>query len=442
MNFHRSLTVTLIALMLLLSACTAAPAAEAPAADAPAEGGAVVKVLAMQQAGYTPDEMDEIASSFSEQNPDVDVEITYLSYDEIYDKLVTSMATPNPAFDVFLVDDPWYTQFASAEWLLDITDRVSDEYKDGILDSAWNVSTVDDAIYGMPWMIDAKMFYYNTDLLAEAGYDAPPVTWEELAEMGATMQEMGLVDYPIIWSWAQAEAAIVDYVLLVEGMGGKVFDENGAPVFNDEAGVATLTWMVESVENNISNPSSIAALEEDVRSVFSQGDAAFALNWPYMYELSQFNEEESAINGSVGLGLIPVFEAGQAAGLDTVTTNGSMGFSIAANSANADAAWDYLEYLTSKDIQMEYAAHLPPIWESAYEAPDLDTLKSLSPVNEVLVPAFSEQYPAAAMRPRLTYYTDASTILQLALQQALTGQKTPQEALDDAAAEINEIANK
>jgi multiple sugar transport system substrate-binding protein len=47
---------------------------------------------------------------------------------------------------------------------------------------------------------------------------------------------------------------------------------------------------------------------------------------------------------------------------------------------------------------------------------------------------FSEQFPYAHVRPKVAFYPEASKALQLALQEALTKQKSPQQALDDAAA--------
>ncbi|HDQ73610.1 MAG TPA: extracellular solute-binding protein [Chloroflexi bacterium] len=413
---------------------TSAPDLDQPARDV------TIKVLTMQQAGYTPEEMDTIASRFSAENAGVDVEVTYLSYDEIYDKLVTSISVGGrPPYDVILVDQPWVAQFVEAGWLMDITERVPEAYKAGIFDAGWNVTTVDGQIYGVPWMIDTKIFHYNTELLQAAGYDAPPTTWEEMEEMGLAMKEQGLVDYPVIWSWAQAEAAICDFVVLLYGNGGQFFDENDRPAFNDARGVEVLTWMVESIEKGITNPSSIAAVEEDVRSVFSQGNAAFAINWPYMYELANFDETESQITGQVGLALNPVFDRGREEGIESATVDGSMAFAITSGSPHPDEAWAYLEFLVDKITQMEFSAHLPPVWESAYLEPDLQVLLDQSPANEVLMPAFSQQFQYAHTRPKVPYYAEASTLLQLALQEALSGIKTAEQALNDAAAAIEAI---
>ena len=60
--------------------------------------------------------------------------------------------------------------------------------------------------------------------------------------------------------------------------------------------------------------------------------------------------------------------------------------------------------------------------------------------NPVTVPAFQAQFPYANERPTVPYYNEASAALQLAIQEALTGVKTPQAALDEAAAKWVSLA--
>ncbi|MFC1960877.1 ABC transporter substrate-binding protein [Chloroflexota bacterium] len=393
---------------------------------------AVLQLLAMDQAGMTPEELDEIVDLFEEANPGVTIETNYVLYDGLHDLLVTSVSSDPPAFDIFLVDDIWFAEFADAGWVLDVTERVTEEQRAGIFEAAWPITTVNDVVYGLPWLLDQKLFYYNTELLAAAGYDAPPTTWEELVEMGQAMQEQGLVEYPMIWSWAQIEAVICDYVTLLYGNGGEFFDENNQPVFNNEIGVETLQWMVDMMNEGIVNPSSLTAGEEDVRNVFSQGNAAFATNWTYMFSLTQ-DPEESQVVGQVALALIPAF-ADVVEERASATNNGSMGFAIAAGSEHPDEAWNFIEFLTSEAIQTEYSAHQLPIWESGFADP------ALIEANPETVPAFAAQFPYAEVRPKVPYYNEASRLVQVAIQEALTGRATPQEALDNAVSEILEIA--
>jgi multiple sugar transport system substrate-binding protein len=396
-----------------------------------AGGPATVRVLAMEQAGPTVDEMNAIVAEFNEDNPNVEVVIDYVSYDALHDKITTAMASSPPAYDAFLVDDIWYAEFADAGYIWDVSDKITPEMKQNIFDAAWDITVVQGKTYGMPWLLDQKYFYYNEEILNQAGITAPPTTWEEMVEQARVIKDQGIVEYPIVWSWGQYEAAICDWVTLLYGNGGALVDEAGNPTFNDAKGVATLTWMLETIDEGITNPASVSYVEEDVRNVFSQGKAAFATNWVYMYDLVNFNEDESQVTGKIKMSLMPAFDGG---GVESATQDGSMGFSIAAESPVKEVVWNYIEYLTSEDVQNRYSAHLLPIWKTSYEGEQLNTLMGYSESNKTTVPMFSEQFPYSYVRPKVTFYPEASKALQLALQEALTKSKTPQQALDDAAA--------
>lgn len=400
-------------------------------------GPVTVRVLSMEQAGPTSEEMNAIVEEFNKTNANVLVQIDYVSYDALHDKITTAMASTPPAYDVFLVDDIWYAEFAKAGYIYDVTDKLTSDMKDKIFTAAWDITTVEGKTYGMPWLLDEKYFFYNEELLSQAGFNEPPATWEELVEMSKVIKEKGIVEYPMVWSWGQYEAAICDWVTLLYGNGGSFMDENGNPAFNDAIGVETLTWMLQTIDDGISNPASVSYVEEDVRNVFSQGKAVFATNWNYMYDLVNNVPEESQVTGKIKFSLMPAFSD---SGVISATNNGSMGFSVAANSPNKDVAWNYVVYLTSEDVQNRYSAHLLPVWQSSFEGEAGAKLESFSEVTKVTVPAFKAQFPYSHVRPKVPYYTEGSKALQLAIQEALTKQKTPQEALDAAAAKWVELA--
>lgn len=405
-----------------------------------AQDPTTVRVLTMQQAAMTPEEMQAVADEFNAANPGTVVELEFVSYDALHDKIVTAMATEPPPYDAILIDVIWYPEFAQAGYLAEVTDRVTDEQRENIFQSAWNVVTVDDKVYGMPWLLDTKYLFYNEAMLQQAGFETGPATWEELVEQAAAIKEQGIVEYPIVWSWAQQEAAICDFVALVYGNGGQFLDEDGNPVFNSPEGVAALEWMVKTVDDGLTNPASITYVEEDVRNVFSSGGAAFALNWLYMYDLANLNEEESQVTGQVKISTIPVFDGATEEGITTASVDGSMGFSVTSTSTNQDATWSFLEYLTSEDTQLKYSSHQLPLWMTSYEGDTLEVLMSQTDAAPVTVPAFNAQFPFANVRPRIPYYVEGSKALQLALQLALTKQQTPQQALDEAAAKWVEMA--
>src|SRR5260221_6933138 len=108
--------------------------------------------------------------------------------------------------------------------------------KDKICPTAWNVVTRNGKQYGLPWLLDTKYLFYNMDILKQAGFDKPPATWEELLTQAKAIKDKKLVEYPIVWSWAQAEAAICDFTALLYANGGTFLDKDGKPAINDAKG--------------------------------------------------------------------------------------------------------------------------------------------------------------------------------------------------------------
>ena len=114
--------------------------------------------------------------------------------------------------------------------------------------------------------------------------------------------------------------------------------------------------------------------------------------------------------------------------------DGSSSFAVMATTPYPDQVWKFLTYLASNEVQTKYSAEMLPIWQADFQGDALTKLLAATPTNPVTVPAFLAQFPYANERPTVPYYNEASAALQLAIQEALTGVKTPQQALDEAAA--------
>lgn len=152
---------------------------------------------------------------------------------------------------------------------------------------------------GMPWILDTKYLYYNKAMLAKAGITTPPQTWQQVLDDAKIIKDKKIVTWPLVWSWSQAEALVCDYTTLVSGFGGQ-FYQNGKLNFSGPASLKALNLMKSSLDEGLSNPASREYLEEDVRKSFSNGDAAFALNWTYMYNMAN-DPKQSKVAGDVGI---------------------------------------------------------------------------------------------------------------------------------------------
>ena len=260
-------------------------------------------------------------------------------------------------------------------------------------------------------------------------------------EQAAIVKEKGIAEFPIIWSWNQKEGVVCDFTVLLFGNRGAFLDVNGQPVFNDDKGVKILTWMKQTLDDGLSNPSSVSADENAVRDNFIAGKAAFAVNWLFQYSDSN-DASKSQIVGQAAFAPMPVFEAGAAAGVQGSSVDGSSAFAVMATTPYADQTWKFLTYIASNEVQIKYPAEMLPVWQDDFKGDALATLEAANPTNSVTVLAFLAQFPYANERPTVSYFNEASTALQLAIQEALTGVKPPKQALDEAAAKWVSLAGK
>lgn len=382
----------------------------------PAAAETTLNALFMAQAAYSEADVRAMTDGFTAANPSVKVNLEFVPYEGLHDKTLLALGSGS-GYDVVLFDVIWPAEYAANNVLVDVTDRITAEMQEGVLPGAWTTVEYDGKRYGLPWILDTKYLFYNKEILTEAGIAEPPKTWADLTAQAQAIKDKGLLEHPIVWSWAQAEAAICDYTTLVSAHGGSFFVD-GQPAFQSDGGLAALQYMVDSYNSGLTNPNSKEYLEEDVRRVFQNGEAAFALNWTYMYNLAN-DPAESKVAGKVGVVAAPGVE-GQSA---VSAVNGSMGLGITTTSQHPDEAWEYIVFMTSQATQTDYARLSLPIWAASYDDPAVTTGQ------EELIAAAKIGLAAMYPRPTTPSYQELSANLQQAIQMALLGQAAPAEAL-------------
>ncbi|WP_131113866.1 extracellular solute-binding protein [Lichenihabitans psoromatis] len=380
-----------------------------------------LNALFMAQAAYSDNDVRNMTHDFEKANPGTTVNLEFVPYEALFDKIVASKAAGGSGYDVVLYDVIWPAAFARDGVLRDVTDRVKANIDTAkVFDGAWSTSLFDGKYYGLPWILDTKYLFYNTDMLAKAGIATPPKTWDELLADAKIIKDKKIVDYPIVWSWSQAEAVVCDYATITAAHGGTYYND-GKPAFDQGGSLDAVKYMVQSLKDGVSNPNSKEYLEEDVRKVFSAGNAAFALNWTYAYAKAN-DPAESKIVGKVGVVPAP----GVAGHTEASAVNGSMGLGITAGSSHPDLGWKYISFLTSQEVQNKYAQLSLPIWKSSYDDP------AVTKGQEPLVAAAKTAISVMSLRPVTPSYQEVSTILQAQIQNALTDKATPDAALAEA----------
>jgi multiple sugar transport system substrate-binding protein len=386
-----------------------------------------IRALFMKQAGYPEDDIREMTTAFQQANPDIKVTADFVAYEALHDKIVA--AAPAGTYDVVLIDVIWPAEFGTKHIVADVTAKWPESWKQQMLPGAVATPQDDNKFYGVPWILDSKYLFFNTDHLQKAKIDQAELdTWDGVLKAARALKSAGVTKYPLIWSWQQAEALICDYAQLLGAFGGKFLDDGGKPAFNQGGGVQALEFMRQTLVDGLSNPTSTQSLEEDVRRVFSAGQASIALNWTYMYGMAN-DPAQSQIPGHVGVLQTPQGTTSRPG------VNGSMALAVAAGSKNQDAAWKYITYLTSQPVQNKYALSSLPVWQTSYDDP------AVIKTNPAVVPQAKKQLGSLILRPQVQNYNGISQILQGEIQNALLGKKSAQQALDDAASQAASLVS-
>jgi multiple sugar transport system substrate-binding protein len=92
-------------------------------------------------------------------------------------------------------------------------------------------------------------------------------------------------------------------------------------------------------------------------------------------------------------------------------------------------AWEFVKFITSQNVQNQYVADSLPIWSASYDDPAV-----IKKAGKQLVSVAKTQLPNMILRPQVANYNAASQALQVQIQDALLGKKSPQDALNAAAA--------
>jgi multiple sugar transport system substrate-binding protein len=409
-----------VAVTLLASGCSVTGAGTVSGASGGLSG--TINALFMKQAGYSETQINEMISSFEKKYPKIKVKPTYVAYEALHDKIVTS--APAGTYDVVLADVIWPAEFASKGLVTDLTSKIPASWKTDMLGGALSTAEYQNKYYGVPWGPSSKMFFYNKAMLAKVGATADDIkTWAGVLEVAKKLKDAGVVNYPLSWSWSQAEALICDYAQILGAFGGSFTDSNGNLSVNDAQGVQALTWMRKTITDGLTDPASLTFLENDTDKSMAAGKTAMEINW----ESTLADLNDSKISSIVGDGAVAVTPAGPT-GLNP-GVNGSMALSIPTGSKHQAAAWTFIKYVTSQAVQDKYTTGWLPNWKASYADP------AITQVNPEIFAVGAKEYDSMIDRPQVTDYNTVSQILQVQLQKALLGDETPQQALDTAVAQ-------
>jgi ABC-type glycerol-3-phosphate transport system substrate-binding protein len=372
-----------------------------------------------------------LVNDFNKQNNGVHV--TYNSNapattDQLLTLLTTMLRARSSAYDVMPMDIIWPPEFGANGWTVPLDEKWPASDREKYLPGPLQGCTYNGKLWAAPIFTDVGVIYYRKDVIS-----TPPTSWDELTTMAKAAIAGSKTKTGYLWQGAQYEGLVCNFCEVLYGYGGNVLDPNNPKrvTVNSPEGVAALTQMVSWV-GGISPTAITAYKEEDARSSWQNGDAAFMRNWPYAYSLGN-DPSTSKIAGKFDIH--PMLYGGS----NTIghSNIGGWQHGINAFSKNPDAAWKFIQYMLSAPTQKTLATQLSLLTTLKSIYTDPDVLK-VQPIFAKMPPIVQSGLP----RPVSPFYPDISQAIQLRVHTALTGQTSPSAALSALQSDLQTIVNK
>jgi len=362
----------------------------------------------------------ELTEQFEAEHPDITVTFDAMPFDAMRDKILTSSLAPSAVYDVIIVDNPWMEQFARAGYLAPLDERIAatEGYDfDDFIGPLREIGVVDGQTFGVPYYNYALGLIVRQDVFDERGM-AVPETLEDYVATAEALTEDGF--YGVAMQPQRGYKIMEEWKNWLYAAGGSLFDAAGNVAIDSPEARRALELYIETYNAAAPQDSLNWGFDEALRAVAS-GRAATMLSYNWM--LPTLNAE-----GGVAGDLAGNFRLHEVPGGKAVL--GAWHWSIAANSEQQDAAWTFISWLTGKEIDRQRVI--------AGGAP---TRRSVVSDEEVWEQGFGEDYYTTVLAiledaAPLATGTAAEEIIEIVgteLSAAVAGQKSVEEALEDAA---------
>lgn len=402
------------------------------------EGGEKSLTIAINS-GVEGDALKQAARDY-EALSGVRIQIAEFPYANLFEKELVDLNAGTGAYDLIMLDDPWFPRFTAQELLVDLTPLYQKRGQAG--PDADFVSTSlalckhpyqTGALYGLPYVGNSQLFFYRKDLLQKYNLKEP-ATWEEVLAAAKTIDEGektgapgGGRVYGYVMRAAQGNAVVADFMPIFWAFGAEMFDDSNQPTVNSAEGVAALRFMLEL--GKYAPPGYVSFNADEVSAHLLQGTAAMSINWPAW--ISAFNDPaKSKVIDKMAFALMP--GARNQGGAEI----GNWLISIPRASKNVDAAFDFLIWATSAE-QMKQSALRgnPPTRKSVFTDPEL----------LARFPSYAAQLRSletSKPRPRTPLWNEIENTFGIFLSKANSGELNAEEAMNQANAAISEIIKR
>lgn len=370
----------------------------------------------------------------------VRINIVAFPYANLFEKELLDLTARAGAYDLIMLDDPWFPKFASQPLLTELTPLLQAKGHQGPDEDFVATSIAlgrepyqTGALYALPYVGNSQLLFYRKDLFAKHTL-REPVTWDEALAAAKVINEQETTGSPAggkvfgyVMRAAQGNAAVADFMPIFWAFGAEMFDAAGQPQVNSPEGIAALKFMLEL--GKYSPPGYASFNADEVGAHLLQGTAAMSINWPAW--ISPFdNPSRSKVIGKMEFTTLPGAKNSGRAEI------GNWLIAIPREARNKEAAFDFLLWATSAE-QMKRSALRgnPPTRKSLFTDPELVA-------KFPAYPAQLRSLESSRPRPRTPLWNEIENAFGIYLSKANSGELSAEDALNQANNEIAKIIER
>ncbi|MCA2375987.1 sugar ABC transporter substrate-binding protein [Agrobacterium genomosp. 3 str. RTP8] len=305
--------------------------------------------------------MQGLTSDFTAKNPDIKVEWVTLEENVLRERVTTDIATNGGQYDIMTIGNYEVPIWAKQGWLLPL-EKLGDKYDmDDLLPAIRGGLSSEDKLYAAPFYGESAMIMYRKDLFEKAGLKMPDSpTWEFIGDAARKITDRKADINGICLrgkaGWGENMAFIS---ALTNSFGGRWFDENWKPQFDQPEWKSSLQFYVDLMKDAGPSGASSNGFNENL-TLFQQGKCGM---WIDATVAASFvsNPKDSTVADKVGYALFPTH--------GELKNHGnwlwSWNLAIPKSSQKAEAAEKFISWATSKDYTTLVAskegwANVPP----------------------------------------------------------------------------------
>jgi multiple sugar transport system substrate-binding protein len=407
-----------------------------------AKGGQKTEIICMVRSSPEAQFLKNVAEAYMAEpgNENIIVTINELGRDNAYARIQNQLFTRSAGVDFFFITPSLVGALAEGGVLEDLSPYFSKSSAKGFKQTDFTPGGIEsgtykNVLYGVPFNTSTMLLFYRTDLIS-----TPPQTWEEYESLARRFTRSVTPNSPtpygttVVGKPQQDAINLIEYSQVLWSRGGELVDTNNTILVNKPINVSTLDYWTGLFKNKLVPPDANTYDYTAIVTAFKEEQVAMCMQWDAA--AGEFANPESSpkIQGKYAVSVIPGAKQPNGSILRKPYLNMWLA-AINKFSVHKEETFDFFAYLFNKDV---FIKHLTPSMTTGLNeviaSPEFKANRESTRSYEAYRQSLAEGRAYNAHRDLDTI----KSILDSALNQALVGVLSDQQALDEAAKELAE----